>query len=105
VVPTQRGCGSLSNSGPRTSHRQLQRSLDWKGRVCSLDFQVTWPHTIGFLPTGLHEIFDLLIVRQFWSGSRSHQANYDIFEATRQFLLPQFWHWIEANNLTFEYLL
>jgi hypothetical protein len=23
-----------------------------KGRVCSLDFQVTWPHTIGLLPTG-----------------------------------------------------
>jgi len=32
VVPTQRGCGSLSNSGPRTSHRQLQKSLDWRAR-------------------------------------------------------------------------
>jgi hypothetical protein len=65
VFPTRRGCVSLSTSGPRISHRQLQRSLDWTGRVCGLAFQVTGPHTIGFLPTGLHDNLDLLIVRRF----------------------------------------
>ena len=72
VVPTRRGCMSLSTSGPRTSHRQLRRSLDWTGRVCGLAFQVTGPHTIWFLPTGLHENFDLLTVRRFWRGSSTN---------------------------------
>jgi hypothetical protein len=61
VVARRRACGSYLTSDPRTSHRNLQRSLDWTWRACGLVSQVTGPHTIGLLPMGLHVKLDLLI--------------------------------------------
>jgi hypothetical protein len=60
VAQPRRGCGSFRTSGPRISHRNLQRSLDWTRQDCSLASQVTEPHVIGHLPMGLHENLDLL---------------------------------------------
>jgi hypothetical protein len=48
VVPAQQGCGSLYPWGPITSHRHLQRSLDWTG------LPVAWPPRSPHLtPMGL----------------------------------------------------
>jgi hypothetical protein len=58
---TRQGCDTFHTSGPRTSHRNLQRSLDWTGRACGFASQITGPHTIGLLPMGLHKTIDLLI--------------------------------------------
>jgi hypothetical protein len=69
MVPARRGCGSFLSSALRTSHRHLQRSLDWTGQVCGLASQVTGPHTIGLLPLGLHEKLDLVITSWFRRGS------------------------------------
>jgi hypothetical protein len=33
MLPARRGCGSFRTSGAKTSHRRLQRSLDWTGRA------------------------------------------------------------------------
>lgn len=55
-------------------HLTANYEMDWTGRVCGLAFQVTGSHTIWFLPTGLHENFDLLTVRRFWRGSSTNQA-------------------------------
>ena len=45
VVPARRLCCSLCTSGPRTSLRHVQRSLDWTGLARGLASQVTGPHT------------------------------------------------------------
>ncbi|GFG28178.1 hypothetical protein Cfor_07830, partial [Coptotermes formosanus] len=61
VASARRGCGSCLISCSRTSHCNLQRSLDWKGRACGLAFQVTGLHIIGLVLMGLNENLDLLI--------------------------------------------
>ena len=51
AASTIRKMGSFSIS---TSHRHLQRSLDWTGRANGLASQVTGPHTSGLLPMVPH---------------------------------------------------
>ena len=52
VVPAQWDCSSLCTSGLRTSHRNLQQSLDWMVQACGLASQVTRIHNNGLLPMG-----------------------------------------------------
>jgi hypothetical protein len=54
VVLARQGCGSLCTSGPRTSHRHLQGSLDWTGWTNGLASLGTGRHTNELLPLEPH---------------------------------------------------
>ena len=113
VAQPRRGYGSLRTSGPRTSRRNLRRSLDWTGLACGLASQVTVPHAIGLVPVGLHENLDLLIASWFWRacycpniwGSGNHQATTWHIWAHTAILLRRCRCCIEVSGRTFEHLL
>jgi hypothetical protein len=52
MVASASAIREMRSSSVTTSHRNLQRKLDWTGRANGLASQVTGAHTNGLLPMG-----------------------------------------------------
>ena len=68
MIPARWDCHSICTSG-LTSHRHLQRSLNWTGRVCGLASQVSEPNTNELLTMRPHWTLDLHVASWFWRDS------------------------------------